>query len=98
MSEDQDMAIAVLKEKAFVKKGDYVLFVGERVAGNSRQPQLRIVQIDQSFCVVESQYFYLFFCFELIKSPLLFWCYVFSFVVRGKWILIQKRIIMRFWG
>ena len=47
MSEDQDMAIAVLKEKAFVKKGDYVLFVGERVAGNSRQPQLRIVQIDQ---------------------------------------------------
>ena len=47
MSEDQDMAIAVLKEKAFVKKGDYVLFVGERVSVNSRQPQLRIVQIDQ---------------------------------------------------
>ena len=43
MSEDQDMAIAVLKEKAFVRQGDYVLFVGERVAGSYRQPELRIV-------------------------------------------------------
>ncbi len=31
MSEDQEMAISILREKKLVEKGDQILFVGERV-------------------------------------------------------------------
>lgn len=46
MSEDQEMAVEILKEKKMVKKGDQIIFVGERVYQASRQPQLRIVQVE----------------------------------------------------
>lgn len=45
MSEDQETAISILKEKKLVKKGDQILFVGERITDQGRQPQLRIVQM-----------------------------------------------------
>lgn len=46
MSEDQEMAITFLKEKKLIKKGDQILFVGERIHKTSRQPQLRIVPVE----------------------------------------------------
>lgn len=47
MSEDQEIAIQVLKEKKLVKKGDQIIIIGERFHNNSRQPQMRIIQIDE---------------------------------------------------
>lgn len=47
MSEDQEIAIQVLKEKKLVKKGDQIIVIGERFHNNSRQPQMRIIQIDE---------------------------------------------------
>lgn len=47
MSEDQEMAIAILKSKKIVKKGDQVIVVGERVYKNHHQPQMRIVRIEE---------------------------------------------------
>lgn len=47
MSEDQEMAIQILKDKKIVKKWDQVVVVGERLYKNHRQPQMRIVQIEE---------------------------------------------------
>lgn len=46
MSEDQELAISILKAKKLVKKGDQIIVIGERVFQEHRQPQMRIVQID----------------------------------------------------
>jgi hypothetical protein len=45
MSEDQEVAIDVLKEEKLVKKGDYIIIIGVRFYDNVRQPQIRVVPI-----------------------------------------------------
>lgn len=46
MSEDQAMALRILKEKNLVEVGDYVIVLGGRLEGDFRQPQMRILQVD----------------------------------------------------
>ena len=46
MSEDQEMAIDVLKEEKLIKKWDYIIIIGVRLYNGIRQPQIRVVPID----------------------------------------------------
>ena len=45
MSEDQEIAIDVLKEEKIVKKWDYIIIIGVRLYDGIRQPQIRVVPI-----------------------------------------------------
>lgn len=47
MTENQEIAVKVLKEKKMVKKGDQVILVGKKVYHNSDQPQMRVVRIEE---------------------------------------------------
>lgn len=45
MSNDQEIAINVLKQKGQLQSGDYVIVVGERDFNGQKQPQMRVVQV-----------------------------------------------------
>ena len=45
MSEDQEIAIDVLKEEKIVKKWDYIIIIWVRLYDGIRQPQIRVVPI-----------------------------------------------------
>lgn len=47
MTENQEIAVKILKEKKMVKKGDQVILVGKKVYHNSDQPQMRVVCIEE---------------------------------------------------
>ena len=47
MTENQEIAVKILKEKKMVKKGDQVILVGKKVYHNSDQPQMRVVRIEE---------------------------------------------------
>ncbi len=44
-TDNQEKAIAILKEKKLLKKNDYVIVIGERLHGGVHQPQLRVVPV-----------------------------------------------------